>query len=207
MLLKARLVFSQLFIWAGGGAVNAVIGSTLGLWLAVFAVAIVGFIVVTMWDRIMPWWLRGGTAGNQHEPYQIDVRETSEVSFRPFLHVAVHLGIANRSDTSMHIQSVELDARLARGWRGRFVAIPLESVQVGGDLIRPSESRTSLIIIEPRERFLGDVHFYQPDEIEIDALRSFRLTVDVEGQKCQRFRFFVKEKQAAYLSQSTIRIP
>ena len=69
------------------------------------------------------------------------------------------------------------------------MAIPLESVQVGGDLISPSESRTSLIVIEPRKRFLGYVHFSRPDGFEVDALRSFRLTVDVEGQKCQRFRF------------------
>ena len=140
-------------------------------------------------------------------PYVAEVHEDSEVSFRPFLRVAVHLGIANRSDTSMHIQSVNLDARLASGWRGRFVAIPLEAVQVGGDLISPSESRTSLIVVEPRERFLGYVHFSRPDGFEVDALRSFRLTVDVEGHKRQRCRFLVKEKQAAYLGQSTIRIP
>ena len=207
MRLKARLAFSQLAIWSGGGAVSAVIGSTLGLWLAVFAVAIVGFIVVTMWDRIMPWRLRGGTAGNQHEPYQIDVRETSEVSFRPFLRVAVEVGVANGSDMPLHIQSVHLDAILRRGLTKRRQPLDLECLQSGGKLLpRRQHALASLATVPPNGAFDGWAHFHLRRDFEADALRHFRFRIRLSNRHSLCVRFRVRETYAAYQGQSTIQI-
>ena len=102
---------------AVGAIVHALIPDWwIWIWGGVLCASAVALVVaLTKADQWVLWRLRGGTAGNQHEPYQIDVRETSEVSFRPFLRVAVEVRVANGSDTPLHIQSVHLGRYPATG--------------------------------------------------------------------------------------------
>lgn len=164
-------------------------------------------IALTKVDQRVLWQLRGGAAGNQHQPHQVDVRETSEVSFRPFLRVAVEMCVVNGSDTPLHIQSVHLDAVLRRGLLRRRQSLDLECLQSGGNLLSPRpHALASLATIPPNRVFDGWAHFHLRREFEVDALRHFRFTIRLSNRHSLCVRFRVRETYAAYQGRSTIQI-
>lgn len=200
---------SEAVLLASGAVVNAVSPEWgLWIWVGVLAGSVVLLIFVgAKLDQRIYWQIRGGAAGNRHAPYQIDVQETSEVSFLPFLRVAVEVRVVNGSDTPLHIRSVHLDAILRRGLTKRRQPLDFECLQLGGKLLSQRQrALASLATVPPNGVFDGWAHFHLRGDFEVDALRHFRFTIRLSNLHTLCVRFRVRETYAAYQGQSTIQI-
>ena len=155
-------------------------------------------IVVGLWSRVR---------GRQRRRCAVTVRDDTEVSFRPFVRVAVALDIENSTDRPLRFELAELDAMLRRGWTRRFEPVPFEAFQVNGHLIAADEDgHLPPFNIPACERMTCFVHFSRPAAFEMDALRHFLFTMRVSGQRRQRVLFRVMDTYAANIRQSTVHV-
>lgn len=116
MRRKVAWFWYQAFIAAIASAVT-IVGPEewlLGIWVDSAVVSAIGLTVTIVWYRLFPWQPRGCV---------VTVREDSEVSFRPFLRVAVALDSENLTDRSLRLELTELEAVLLGEWTRRVEPI------------------------------------------------------------------------------------
>ena len=130
------------------------------------------------------------------------IADESEVTYRPFLRIALAVVLSNYSGSTVTIRKAAIDAVLRHrsGINARMESISFECAQIGGDL---SKSPKIFSAKPDDDDIKGYLHF-NSREVVTDTIRFFRGTVVLSNGRTERFRFRVVDTYSANIGQSPI---